>query len=206
MTINYPNGIPKRYQKEEKIKKKQKPSFSNRGMSFEEFINQSNLYYLSKEMAVVHKKPTPIQIVHVNYPNRSAAVITEAYFREASTTDYNGVYKGRYLDFEAKETKNKTSFPLHNFHAHQIKHMKQCINHHGIVFVLIWFSSLQRCFFLSANHVIDYWENSDTQRKSLPLKMIENYGYEIQLGVAPIVPYLSIIDHYILKGDSIYEK
>ena len=84
--------------------------------------------------------------------------------------------------------------------------MKQCINHHGIVFVLIWFSSLQRCFFLSANHVIDYWENSDTQRKSLPLKMIENYGYEIQLGVAPIVPYLSIIDHYILKGDSIYEK
>ncbi len=206
LAINYPNGISKKYQKETPTQKKKQHSFSNRGMSFEELINQSNLYYLSKEIAVVHKKPTPVQIVHVNYPKRSAAVITEAYFKEASTTDYNGIYKGNYLDFEAKETKNKTSFPLHNFHEHQINHMKQCINQQGIVFVLIWFSSLQRCFFLSATHVIDYWENKENKRKSIPLKMIEDCGYEIQLGVAPVVPYLSIIDHYISKGDSIYEK
>lgn len=205
MAINYPNGVSKHYEKAN-INKQKKKSFSNRGMSFEEYINQSNTYYLSKGMAVVHKKPTPVQIVHVNYPKRSAAVITEAYFKEASTTDYNGIYKGYYLDFEAKETKNKTSFPLNNFHEHQIKHMKQCMTQQGIVFVLIWFSTLQRCFFLPASYVIDYWESKENSRKSIPLSTIEKFGYEIQLGVAPIVPYLTIIDHYILKGDSIYEK
>ena len=77
-------------------------------------------------MAVIHKKPTPIQIVNVHYPKRSKAVINEAYFRTPSTTDYNGVYRGYYIDFEAKETKNKTSFPLNNIHDHQVEHMKSC--------------------------------------------------------------------------------
>ena len=66
--------------------------FGNRGMDFEEAINQSNQYYLLNKQAVVHKKPTPVQIVKVDYPKRSAAVIM-IYFRQASTTDYNGVYQ-----------------------------------------------------------------------------------------------------------------
>ena len=91
--------------------------------------------------AVIHKKPTPVQIVDVHYPSRSAAVIKEAYFKQPSTTDYNGVYKGRYIDFEAKETKNKTSFPLQNFHEHQILHMESRVHkQEGITFVLIRFS------------------------------------------------------------------
>lgn len=116
-------------------------------MRFEEAINESNQYYLARKHAVVHKKPTPVQIVKVDYPRRSAAVIKEAYFSQASTTDYNGVYRGYYLDFEAKETKNKTSFPFKNFHEHQIQHMEACLEQNGICFVLLWFSNLKRCFF-----------------------------------------------------------
>ena len=118
MAIHYPNG--KSYTPLEKKRPRKKlvknGSFSNRGMSLEDDLNDSNITYLTQERAVIHKKPTPIQIVQVDYPKRSAAVIKEAYFRQASTTDYNGVYRGFYLDFEAKETKNKGSFPLKNFH------------------------------------------------------------------------------------------
>ena len=46
-------------------------NFANRGMSFEKMINESNNYYLSRGLAVIHKKPTPIQIVKVDYPHRS---------------------------------------------------------------------------------------------------------------------------------------
>src|SRR6476469_5956905 len=121
MTIRYPNG--KKYvpaQHSTRVNKKNL-SFSNRGKTLEDELNETNEYYLANNKAVIHKKPVPIQIVHVKYPARSAAVITEAYFRSPSTTDYNGVWKGRYIDFEAKETKNTTSFPLQNIHEHQVE-------------------------------------------------------------------------------------
>ena len=144
MTIRYPNG--KRYvpvqAKEHREKNNQ--SFSNRGKTLEDELHESNEFYLSRGIAVIHKKPVPVQIVKVNYPARSAAVITEAYFRTPSTTDFNGVWRGKYIDFEAKETESKTSFPLKNIHEHQIEHMKQVTNQGGIAFLIVRFSSLDR--------------------------------------------------------------
>ena len=109
-------------------------------------INATNDYYLSHGIAVIHKKPTPVQIVRVDYPSSGVALkIVEAYFRQASTTDYSGVYEGFYIDFEAKETRQKNAFPMKNFHSHQIQHMEQVLEQKGICFVLIHF------FFLSGN-------------------------------------------------------
>ena len=123
MTIRYPNG--KKFQKKLTqppihLAEQKKVQFANRGQSFEEAINQTNDFYLREQLACIHKKPTPVQVVRVEYPARSRAVIREAYYRQASTTDYNGVFQGKYIDFEAKETKNKTCFPLQNIHAHQV--------------------------------------------------------------------------------------
>ncbi|MFG6257628.1 Holliday junction resolvase RecU, partial [Staphylococcus epidermidis] len=112
--MNYPNGKP--YSKNKPLDGRKNSPFSSnieyggRGMTLEKDIEQSNTFYLKSGIAVIHKKPTPVQIVNVHYPKRSKAVINEAYFRTPSTTDYNGVYNGYYIDFEAKETKNKTSF------------------------------------------------------------------------------------------------
>ena len=94
--IRYPDGRKQSF-------RTAKTSASNRGMSLESDINQSNQYYLDEDRAVIHKKPTPVQIVKVDYPKRSAARITEAYFKIPSTTDYNGVYRAKAVDFEAKE-------------------------------------------------------------------------------------------------------
>ncbi|MHC5215061.1 Holliday junction resolvase RecU [Enterococcus sp. LJL128] len=202
MVFHYPNGTPfnnNEANNQKKQEKKKSVDFAKRGMNFEDEINLSNTYYLNRRLAVIHKKPTPIQIVKVDYPRRSAAVIKEAYFRQASTTDYNGVYKGYYLDFEAKETKNKTSFPFKNFHQHQIDHMAQCLEQQGICFVLLWFSSLNRCFFLSAETLIHYWTEQQTGKKSLPLKVLETEGIEIKLGLAPRVPYLDAVARYLEK-------
>ena len=146
-------------------------------------------------MAVVHKKPTPVQIVKVDYPKRSKAVIREAYFRQASTTDYNGVYKGYYLDFEAKETKNKTNFPLKNFHEHQIFHLNACLKQKGICFTIIEFTSLQRYFVTPASFVISAWQKNN--KSSMTLKEIEDNSYEICSGFRPTLPYLEAVDHFI---------
>ena len=114
--MNYPNG--KKFQKPVEphgiaiqSARSTGSTFSNRGMKLEKLINESNMFYLTHNRAIIHKKPTPLQIVQVDYPKRSAAVVKEAYFKQPSTTDYNGVYRGKYIDFEAKETNHKTSFP-----------------------------------------------------------------------------------------------
>ena len=50
MTFHYPNGIPYNHHEaqspKKQVKKKRPVEFGNRGMDFEEAINQSNQYYL----------------------------------------------------------------------------------------------------------------------------------------------------------------
>jgi recombination protein U len=195
MKFHYPNG--KRYMETKSSSKKTKVkqvSYSNRGMTLEEDINETNQYYLVHKTAVIHKKPTPVQIVDVHYPTRSAAVIKEAYFKQPSTTDYNGVYKSRYIDFEAKETKNKTSFPLQNFHEHQIKHMESVFMQDGITFVLLRFSLSEEVFLLPFEALKIYWERMiNGGRKSIRKEEIEEAGFRVPLGLHPRVDYLKIV-------------
>ena len=65
--VNYPHKLSS---KPSKTSLPQTKNFANRGMSFEKMINATNDYYLSHGIAVIHKKPTPVQIVRVDYrPN-----------------------------------------------------------------------------------------------------------------------------------------
>lgn len=196
MNFHYPNG-KKFNQKASPANKKtaaKKVSYSNRGMTLEEDINETNQYYLANGVAVIHKKPTPVQIVDVHYPQRSAAVIKEAYFKQPSTTDYNGLYKGRYIDFEAKETRNKTSFPLQNLHSHQIQHMKQVDEQDGIAFILIRFSTTEEIFFMKFIELYKYWQRMNQGgRKSIKKEEIEADGVKISLGFHPRIDYLKTV-------------
>ena len=169
-------------------------NYSSRGMGLENILNQTNELYRLQKRAVIHKKPTPIQVVKVNYPTRSAAQITEAYFRQASTTDYNGVYKGRYIDFEAKETKNKTSFPLKNIHEHQLEHMKECCEQGGIAFVIFYFSSLKEYYLLEYKWIEKFVHDSSTKRQSIPLTYIKEHGQSISLSLQMTLNYLDAVD------------
>ncbi|ARK30353.1 Holliday junction resolvase RecU [Halalkalibacter krulwichiae] len=194
MVIRYPNGRQFKGEQQKKQTSSKELTYSNRGMTLEEDLNVTNQYYLEKKQAVIHKKPTPVQIVQVDYPKRSAAVIKEAYFKQASTTDYNGVYRGRYLDFEAKETKNKTSFPLQNFHEHQIEHMKQVLLQNGIAFVILKFVVTDQIFLLDATHLIHFYDQKDSNRKSIRKTDIEKYGFLIKIGYHPRIDYLQVVD------------
>nr|WP_308443367.1 Holliday junction resolvase RecU [Lactococcus nasutitermitis] len=166
--------------------------FGKRGMNFEAEINATNDYYLAHGLAVIHKKPTPIQIVKVDYPKRSRAKITEAYFRQASTTDYSGVWQGHYIDFEAKETQQKTAFPLKNFHEHQITHMENILKQQGIAFVLLHFATINETYLLPSINLIEFYHQKHGL-KSIPMSYIHEHALLINTNQIPRIPYLDIV-------------
>lgn len=177
----------------------EKPMNYSRGMSLENDINASNEYYLETERACIHKKPTPVQIVRVDYPQRSHAKIVEAYYKVPSTTDYNGVYRGKAIDFEAKETKNKTLIPFQLIHPHQVAHLKRVLYHGGVGFFIIRFSSLDETYVVDANELIKRYE--DKTKKSLTLKEIRTMGSLIKEGLTPRLAYLDNVDQMYFKED-----
>ncbi len=181
------------------ILKSKKTFHNNRGMNLENDINLSNQYYVDTKKAFIYKKPTPIKIVKVDYPTKSNKVgnikIREAYFESPSTTDYNGLYKGKYIDFEAKETNNKEYFPLENIHPHQINHLKNIFENNGICFLIIRFTAYNKTYLLFGKDFFNFLNTS--KRKSIPIEYFETNGYEIKEKYSPRLDYLEIIDKYL---------
>lgn len=197
--IRYSNGLifQKNTVKTQKSAAKS-ASFShgNRGMNLEDDINVTNEFYKNQNLCLVTKRPTPINVVKVDY--EKGAIITNAYFEKPSTTDYNGVYKGRYIDFEAKSTQKISSFPLANISKHQIEHLKHVLKHSGIAFFIIEFARLNETYLLDAKYVIDFYENG--ARKSIPYNDIKTYGNIIKRGFLPRLDYLPIIEKNYCKS------
>ena len=135
-------------------------NYANRGMQLENDINETNLYYKNFDIALIYKKPTPIKIIKMEYPYK----IKEGIFETPSTLDYNGIYKGKYLDFDAKETNSKTSFPISNIPKHQIEHIKKVIFHQGISFIIVSFTSLNEIYLLFGKDLLAFINNN--KRKS----------------------------------------
>ena len=57
-------------------------------------------------MAVIHKSQ-PLFKLSSGLSQRRVEQNCRSLLSQASTTDYSGVYRGHYIDFEAKETQQK---------------------------------------------------------------------------------------------------
>ena len=185
----YPGKAKKAYQKP--------VSYAKRGMDLESLINEANKYYLDNDIAVIYKKPTPVEIKKVSYKGKTEYI--EGVLREKSTLDYTGVYKGYYLDFDAKSSKSKTSFPLANIHKHQLLHIDRVLKHKGISFLIIEMND--RFFILDGNVLMNFVNNND--RKSIPFEFIQKEGLEIKLKFSPTLDYIKVLDTLISKKEEI---
>ncbi len=187
--MNYPVGIKKIVKA---TKDHSNINYGNRGMTLESEINLSNEYYQEIDKAYIYKKPTPIKITKVDYPSRDKAVIKEAFFTVPSTTDYNGIYKGKYIDFEAKETRSRTSFTLSNIHPHQINHLNNVERHGGVAFIIVRFTTLNETYLLSNEKLQEFINNSD--KKSIPISYFKKEARLLSDGYRPRIDYLRVVD------------
>lgn len=175
-------------------------SYANLGMTLESDIETTNAYYLNMGIAVIHKKPTPIQVVNVSYPARNKAKITEAYYKTPSTTDFNGVYNGKYIDFDAKETNSTTSMPLKNIHEHQIDHLRNVHKQGGIAFLIVHFKKYNQYFYLPAEVLFSLWDiqyDKEKGRKSIPYSTFLEKAFLIPFGFQPRLDYIKVINQFL---------
>ena len=165
-------------------------SYKNRGMFLENILNDSNTYYNSIDKCLIYKKSTPIKVLNVSYPSNKSHLIDKAVYSNISTLDYNGIYKGKYIEFDAKECHSKTSFPLENLKSHQLLHIKKVLNQKGIAFLIIFMNN--EFYLLKGEHIISFIENNT--RKSIDFEYIKNNGYKILESYTPRLKYLDAVD------------
>ena len=187
----YPNNIKKE-------SKKETINYANRGMELESLLNETNDYYNEKDIALIYKKPTPIGISKAIY-TKKGRVIKNGFFKAQSTLDYNGIYKGKYIDFEAKESRSLTAFPFSSIHPHQVKHLSACLRHGAIAFIILRMVLLNETYLIKAEDFVDYYYT--TKRKSLPYDWIKTNGHLIDYKYMIPCDYLKTVDKvYELEG------
>ena len=129
-----------------------------RGSLLEELINRTNEKYREQHLALIQKIPTPITPVRMDQETRR---ITLAYFEHRSTVDYIGAVQGVPVCFDAKECRT-SNFPIQNIHEHQVVFMRDFEAQGGVAFLILYFTSADRYFYLPYEQLAVFWNRSKT--------------------------------------------
>ncbi len=154
---------------------------NNRGMLLEAIINKTIKQYNEKDVALFHKKKLDIKFSSVDdVRNIKGGVIASK-----STVDYYGIYKGSFVAFEAKSSRNNI-FSKSNFKEHQHNYLKKIKKHGGIAFYIFLFKETNE-FFLADISFINY------EKKSINIEYIRREAISLELifpGVIDFIKYL----------------
>jgi recombination protein U len=140
-------------------------------MQLEQEIESSNLVYQHKGIAVIQKIATPFKPIRDRKGNFSKLIPAKK-----STVDFIGCLNGRGIAFDAKETIERTSFPLRNVHDHQTRYLKRYKDCGGYAFLLVRFVKHNETYILPIKEFIK-WHDAvpNGGRKSIPYEwFLEN--------------------------------
>lgn len=165
-------------------------SQGNRGQAFEDLVNFTNEQYRRQKIALIHKRPTPIKALKTK-----GCKVLSGIFESKSTVDYDGIYKGKAIYFEAKSTREKTRFDLSNISDHQMEHLEEAEQHGGLCFFLIEFATRQETYFVPFSIIKHYKLHASLGgSKSIPYADFEIYAREVTRTQRGLLDYLLHVD------------
>lgn len=169
-------------------------NFANRGQVFENLIDYTNRIYKNKGIALINKRPTPIKVLRMQ-----GRRITAAVHDQKSTVDYDGIYKGNAIVFEAKSTK-LPRLPLDMIQDHQVRYLKQAEEQGAVAFVIVDLREVDKTYVVPNSLLLEYVENVKSGgRKSIPMGDIKERGIEVAPGNGIPLDYLKAVDR-LVKG------
>lgn len=130
-------------------------------------IEMTNNQYRNSDVADVRKIPPPLKVGKVSGKS------VNAYLDKATWVDYNGIFRGRSLLFDAKET-TVERFPLANLADHQFQTLKSWHRHGSITFLIVAFwlknKNEPEIYYLPFDQLASFWELKDSGgSKSIPI-------------------------------------
>ncbi|MGH1280527.1 Holliday junction resolvase RecU [Bacillus basilensis] len=166
----------------------------NRGMAFEKLINLSNEMYQRGRVALINKRPTPVKVL-----KSKGGRVLNGFYEAKSTVDYDGVYKGRAIVFEAKSTENATRFDLKNIAEHQLDYLEKAEKVGAICFFLIEFSKDKSIFVVPLSVIQSYvrMSHQPKRKKSIPRADFDIYGYLVEQTERAPIDYLQYVDEAV---------
>ncbi|HDR4727310.1 Holliday junction resolvase RecU [Bacillus cereus] len=166
----------------------------NRGMAFEKLINLSNEMYQREGVALINKRATPVKVL-----KSAGGRVLNGFYEAKSTVDYDGVYKGRAVAFEAKSTQSLTRFDLSNIAQHQLDYLEKAEKMGAVCFFLIEFSKDQTVFLVPASVIQSYvrMSHQPNGKKSISRADFDIYGYLVEQTERAPVDYLQYVDEAV---------
>lgn len=160
----------------------------NRGKKLEILIDMTNTLLRNKKVADVRKIPTPIKISKVT-GNRVIG-----HLDTTKWVDYSGVYRGKALIFDAKETTTK-NFPLSNLKEHQYELLKSwnMCGAYAFLIVAFWHGANEpEAYVLPFPILAEAWKKmSKGGRKSIPIKDFQEKCIRVKSGNGYPIDYIS---------------
>lgn len=164
-------------------------SNANRGAMLETLIDMTNNQYRNGSVADVRKVPTPVKILKVQGRQVSG------HLQAASWVDYSGVYNGKSIIFDAKETRVK-NLPLKNVTGDQMDLLRSWHRHGATAFLIVAFclSNEPEIYVLKYEQLESAWENMLAGgRKSIPLAFFQEKCRRVKPAGGYVVDYLAAL-------------
>lgn len=158
--------------------------YANRGKELEKIIDDTNEVYRENGIADIRKVPTPFK------PLRLKGALVTGHFMTPDWVDYVGVYNGRAVCIEAKQTKGK-SFPLKNIHEQQLSFLESWYKNGAHTYLLVNFSDLDEYYLLPYFNLKEAIEREkEGGRKSISIDEMRLWAHRITKGAEYPLNYL----------------
>lgn len=163
---------------------KRKNTSNKVGSAFEAKLIRVFNKYRKEGKAYIIKIPSEVTIIR-----KGARIVNAVHRQKSDCLDFLGLLpNGKGIVFEAKTTKNKTSFPLTNIQEYQYELADELLEYVQCVFYIIEFRELDEVYLVHSNDIKDFIKNNE--RKSIPIKWFRENKKAILMEDLDILKYL----------------
>ena len=164
---------------------KRKNTSNKIGSTFEAKLIRVFNKYRKEGKAYIIKIPGEVTIIR-----KGAKIVNALHRQKSDCLDFLGLMpNGKGIVFEAKTTKNKTSFPLSNIQEYQYKLADELLGYVQSVFYIVEFRELNEIYLVHSNKIKEFIKNNE--RKSIPVSWFREKENATLMEDLDILKYLN---------------